>query len=189
MIRDIAIKVMNMGYVCDSCLGRQFAKLLRGCSAKEKGKIIRNFFAMENETEKIKVDRSNFGKRHEKCMVCDDLFEELSEISEKILKTLKPMDFESFMLGVKMSDSLVMNEEALWEKIGMKYSEPIKSEINRELGNIISERTGKKTEQRKPDVLIIFDIQNKRTEIFSNPVFVYGEYKKFSRGLPQTSSP
>ena len=189
MIKETAIKIMNLGYVCDYCLGRQFAKLSSGYSNKERGKIIRDFLAIEHESEKTVADPSNFVKKGGKCVICGNLLEELPEFSEKALEILKKTDFESFMTGVKMNDLLVMNEENLWEKAGMKYSEPIKSEINRELSNMISEKTGKKTEQRKPDILIIFDFEERRTEIFYNPIFVYGEYKKFLRGLPQTSSP
>jgi tRNA pseudouridine synthase 10 len=189
MIEETAIKILSSGYVCDSCLGRQFAKLLKGKTNREKGKTIRDFLAMEHEAKKIRVDPMNFGKKPEKCTVCEDIFDNLSEISGNILRKLKPVDFETFSVGIKMSDSLVMTEEALWEKIGVKYSEPIKSEINRELGKMIAERTGKRTDPNKPDILIIFDVQNKRTEIFSNSLFIYGEYKKFTRGLPQTKSP
>ncbi|UCC91318.1 MAG: tRNA pseudouridine(54/55) synthase Pus10 [Candidatus Aenigmatarchaeota archaeon] len=191
MIEETAIKILNSGYVCDSCLGRQFAKLLRGYSNQERGKIIRDFLAMECEAKKIKADPANFekGKKREKCMVCENLFDNLSKISDKILKTLKPMDFETCLVGVKMSDSLVMNEEALWERTGVKYSEPIKSEIGRELGKMLAEKAGRRVDPSKPDILIIFDVQKGGTEIFSNSLFVYGEYKKFVRGLPQTKSP
>ncbi len=189
MIEETAIKILSLGYVCDSCLGRQFTKLLSGYSNRERGKTIRKFLAMEYEAGKIKADPSNFAKGKEKCVVCEDLFDNLPKISDKILKTSRSMEFETFLIGVKMSDSLVMNEETLWEKMGMKYSEPIKSEISRELGKMIIERTGKRIDHKKPDVIIIFDIQNEGTEIFSNSLFVYGEYKKFVRGLPQTHSP
>ncbi len=188
MIRDIAVKILNSGYVCDSCLGRQFAKLLRGYSNQEKGRIIRDFLAMEYEAKKIKADPANFEKV-ERCVVCEDILDNLPKFAEEMLKKLKKMEFETFLVGVKMSDSLVMNEEALWEKMGMKYSEPIKSEINRELGEMIAEGAGKTADQEKPDILIIFDLEKRETEIFSNSLFVYGEYKKFARGLPQTKSP
>jgi tRNA pseudouridine synthase 10 len=139
MIEETAIKILNSGYVCDSCLGRQFAKLLRGYSNHERGKIIRDFLAMECEAKKIKADPANFekGKKRKKCVV---------------------------------------------------YPEPIKSEISRELGKMIAEKTGRRVDPSKPDILIIFDIPKGGTEIFSNSLFVYGEYKKFVRGLPQTKS-
>ncbi len=88
-----------------------------------------------------------------------------------------------------MPDLLVMTEESLWEKTGLKYCEPIKAEISRELASIISKATSAKPDQNRPDVVITFDVGRGIFEIFSNPVFVYGKYKKFSRGLPQTSSP
>jgi tRNA pseudouridine synthase 10 len=201
MIIGTAAKMLEMGYVCDHCLGRQFAKLMRGGTNVERGRIIRDFMALEYESGELKAEPSNFhchfhAKRNEtdnvkprECVVCGNVFENLGKLSADALKKLEKMDFENFMIGVKMNDSLVMKEESLWEKMGIKHSEPIKTEINRELTNIISSATGSKTEPNSPDVIIIIDLQKKQTEILSNPLFVYGNYKKFERGLPQTSSP
>lgn len=196
-IKGIAAGILSSGFVCDSCLGRQFARLVKAKTNNERGRIIRASLALEYRCGKIKVDPSNFRgydykesnpEKHLKCVVCENILENLAKVSERPLKELKKMDFRSFMIGVKMSDSLVMNEEALWEKTGMKYCEPIKSDISRELARLITKSTGKKLNPNKPDVIIIFDIQRREAEIFSNPLFIYGEYKKFVRGLPQTSS-
>lgn len=189
MITETAIKVMESGYVCDSCLGRQFAKLKPEIGNRERGGKIRGFLAIRDEAEKTRADRSNFSKGKHRCVVCEGAISMIPGMSKRALKKLEKMDFETFMVGVRMSDSLVMNEETLFEKTGMRYSEPIKAELNREFVKAISDNTKKRTDQERPDILIIFDMQENRVEIFSNPLFVYGEYKKFSRGLPQTSSP
>ena len=188
MIREIAVRVLEFGYVCDHCLGRQFSRLGKENNA-EKGKVIRRFLCMEDTAEKTGADPANFRDKHPKCAVCEDVFERLPEIAEKIAKKTAGMEFETFLLGIRMSDSLVMNEEALWERIDVRYSEPIKSEISRELAGMIAEKTGRRQDAKRPDIIITFDLQKNETEVFSNPIFIYGEYKKFVRGLPQTSSP
>lgn len=197
MIKETAIKIMNSGFVCDHCLGRQFAKLLSGYSNDQRGKIIRNFLAMEYETKLFKINTSNlygleFRKRKikarkpGKCVVCRNLFEELPKFTDQAAKKLKALDSKKFMVGVKMSDTLVIAEESLWEKSGITYCEPIKSEINRELGKLIEKKTKKKPDEKKPDVIVLLDLQNKQIETSVNPLYVYGAYKKLVRGIPQT---
>jgi tRNA pseudouridine synthase 10 len=198
MIRENAVRIMKRGYVCDHCLGRQFAKLLSGYSNDQRGKIIRTYLAMEYEIKPFDIVISNlygfdFRKRKTrtskpgKCIVCRNLFEELPELADQAAKILKKFDFERFMVGVKMSDSLVIAEESLWEKTGIAYCEPIKSELNRELGKLMEKKTGKMPDEDKPEVIVLFDLQNKRTETMINPLYVYGEYQKLVRGIPQTS--
>ena len=132
MIRDIAVKILNLGYVCDSCLGRQFAKLLSGYSNRERGKIIRMYLAMEYETRPFEIHLPNFygfafrkrkvkTKKPGKCVICKNLFEELPRFAGMVEKKLKGVEFERFMVGVRMSDSLVIAEESLWERAGIAY--------------------------------------------------------------------
>jgi tRNA pseudouridine synthase 10 len=195
-VEATARKILSLGYVCDNCLGRQFSKLMKGETNAAKGKIIRRCLEEKILPGQADADQINF-RNHEKaakkgkikCIICENLFSSLPLIVKKIIGDLKKIDFKTFMVGVRMSDPLAMNEELLWEKIGVKYSEPIKADIGRTIAKAIAEKTDKKPEQGKPDIIIIFDVQRNATEIFSNPLFIYGEYKKFSRGLPQTSSP
>jgi len=197
MIKETASKILKEGYVCDHCLGRQFANLLSGYTNDERGRFIRSFLAMEYEVKPFKVSLSNFygfifRKRKLKpdkpgsCVVCKNLFERLPEFAKDAKRKLKPIDFKTFMVGVKMSDSLAIAEESLWEKSGIAYCESLKSEINRELGKLIEKETGKTADEKKPDVIVMLNLQNKRIEITINPMYVYGMYKKFARGIPQT---
>lgn len=193
-IDDTARKILSLGYVCDSCLGRQFSKLMKGKTNEARGKIIRKYLQEKNFPGQSDADKINF--QHQeikngriKCIICENLFSDIPLVIKKIIRDLKKIDFKTFMVGIRMNDALIMNEELLWEKIGIKYSEPIKADIGRKITRAIAVKTGKKPEQGKPDIIIIFDVQKNMTEIFSNPLFIYGKYKKFSRGLPQTSSP
>jgi len=151
---------------------------------------------MEYETKPFGVDTSNFygfnfrkkikTRKPGKCVVCNNLFDELPKFTDQAANKLKGMDFEKFMVGVKMNDSLVMAEESLWEKAGITYCEPLKSEINRELGKLVEKKTGKTSDEKKPEVIVLLDLQNKRIETLINPVYIYGAYKKLVRRIPQT---
>ncbi len=71
-VLELGKKIMCMGYICDRCLGRQFAELLTGMDNAERGRIVRLSVAMEidriaadpeelkkfeeDESEKIRVE-------------------------------------------------------------------------------------------------------------------------------------
>jgi tRNA pseudouridine synthase 10 len=190
------MKILSQGYVCDHCLGRQFGQLLSGYSNRERGSWIRNALALEFEKEKLNIDPSNFydhkfrfrkvrKKKPGKCFVCNGFFKDLGKTANRIVGKLD-MEFRTFALGVSLNDNIVMKEESLWESIGNETSEPIRSEINRELGKLVEKETGKEVDEIRPDVMITLDLQNDRINIHINSIFVFGYYNKYKRGLPQT---
>ncbi len=169
--------------VCNNCLGRQFAIVSTGLTNKERGEKIRKFL-------KIK-------KIPDYCEICDNIFKELEEIADKTIDRLKPVDFKTLVVGTKMSHEFTLREETLWEDIEIEFCEPLKSELNRELGKLVLKklhqikgRAGNRRfpefEPENPDVVILLDLENKDTRIDINPLFVFGKYKKLVRGLPQT---
>jgi len=81
------------------------------------------------------------------------------------------------------------NEEILWEQAGTAYAEQLKSELNREIGKIISQKTGKSVAFSNPDVMITFDIANKEATADIRSLYIYGRYQKKVRGIPQTKWP
>ncbi len=190
-------KIMKDSFVCDHCLGRQFAELLSGYSNDERGEVIRKSVAMDYDSSPFDINLSNFfGLKFRsskpkvvkpgKCSVCGDLFLELDKYANEAAKKLKNYDYDTFVVGSRMSDLLVMKEESLWERAGIKGSERLRSEVNRELGKLIESKTGKQAEEKNPNITILFNLQKKRLDITSNPLYVYGKYNKLVRGIPQT---
>jgi len=194
--------------VCDHCLGRQFAQLLHGYSNDERGKVIRQKVAMsidmENDNkEKDNIDMSNFSdftfhnienkEKKKKCSICENFFDNIDKWAEKIAKEAKEIEFSTFLVGTKLSDSLLVAEENLWSEVGIDYCEPIKAEINREIGKrlekIFSKTTKAKAELKRPEVSFIIDLSTGKIDRQLNPVFFYGEYQKLKRGIPQTKWP
>ncbi len=188
--------------VCDHCLGRQFGQLLSGLNNKERGSTIRTAVAMSlDKTEtSTDIDMSNFhnfrfhnletqAPERKKCEICDDLFDELPKWVAKIRKAAQKCRFSTFLMGTRLSFDLIEKEEALWERIGIDHCEPLKAEINRELGKLVEKALGVRFEKKNPDVNIIVDFHAKKADIEINPLFIYGEYQKLVRGIPQTRWP
>ena len=76
----------------------------------------------------------------------------------------------------------------MWERVGIDYCEPLKAELNRELGKIVEKKTKAKFHSR-PDINFLVEIPNGSVSIQTNPIFIYGEYQKLVRGIPQTRWP
>ncbi|MCD6477905.1 MAG: tRNA pseudouridine(54/55) synthase Pus10 [Candidatus Aenigmarchaeota archaeon] len=196
-----AVEILKLGYVCDHCLGRQFAQLLRGYENEERGKIIRNFLALVLDAkEKYDIDMSNFEginfrfkeakeKKNKRCVVCKNLFDGLDEYVKKAEKSLKKIEFNNFLVGTKLTKELVGIEEWLWENVGIEWCESIKSEINRLVGKKIEEKFKKPAEFERPDVTVILNLKKKDVEVKINSLFLYGEYNKLVRNIPQTKWP
>lgn len=195
-------KILRQGYVCNHCLGRQFAQLLTGYENKERGKIIRDFLALSLESNKdLKMDLSNFesydlrfvdfkkSKKRKKCVVCDNLFEEIDKYVKKASKKLKKLGFNNFLVGTKVNKKLVAQEEGLWERVGINWCEPIKSELNRLIGKRLEKKFKKPVEFKKPEILVLVNLEKEKIEVNINSLYLYGEYNKLVRNIPQTKWP
>ncbi len=177
-ILETAKEILEKKDICDNCLGRQFGALGHGFTNKQRAQKI---------LENLKTKRKDV----KYCEVCDNLFSELDEIANKTIDKLKVIEFKTFVVGTKLSTEIILREETLWEEISIENCEPIKSELNRELGKLISKKLeaikkGIEVDEELPDVVVLLDTEEKNTRLSINPLFVYGGYKKFERGLPQT---
>jgi len=199
-IIDIAAKVLRKGYVCDSCLGRQFAQLLSGYTNEQRGRAIRQTLAEAIDAgEKLDVDLSNFHSfkfrqqkiktpKPSKCWVCSGLFEKIDELASRAAKEAAKVEFNRFHVGVVLSKDLSQQEEKLWEAAGIEWTESIKSELSREIGKRLAAILKKEVDLEKPEVVVLINLAKDRVELDVNPLFVYGRYKKFAE-MPQTRWP
>jgi len=194
-----AVELMKTQYICDNCLGRQFAELLSGLSNDERGKIIRHYIAfLLDAGQKIDIDTSNFygikfrnakikPKKPKKCAVCKNFFlEKINTLAKGIVKRLSKYEFNTFLIGTVVSADLLKAEERVWEKAGIEFVEPIKNEINREIGKRIERLTKKKFRIDTPDITAIIDLSTNRVELQIRSLYIYGKYQKLARGISQT---
>ena len=176
---DVAIKIMQEGEICDSCLGRQFAKLSTGLTNKERGRAIKTVLSMMT-IENLETPEE------EKCWICNGLFDKFELWANKAIEELKDYDYETFLVGTKVTGLISENEEIIWAESQTNWAEPAKSELNREVGKLISQKTQKEANFSRPDVVLILDLEDECVKVQSNSLFIYGRYRKLERGIPQT---
>jgi len=197
-MKEKVIEILKENFVCNQCLGRQFAQILTGMTNEERGKIIRYYLAMLIDSgEKITVNNSNFygikfhskkikPKKPKRCSVCSDLFSELKKKVKLIVNKLKKYDYNTFLIGCKLTPDLIEKEENLWSRVGVEWCESIKTEINRELGIGVEKITGKSMDRKLPDITVLIDLNTDTVELNIHSVYVFGKYQKLIRNIPQT---
>ncbi|MEA1906504.1 MAG: tRNA pseudouridine(54/55) synthase Pus10, partial [Euryarchaeota archaeon] len=208
-ILELARAILREGAICDHCLGRQFAKLSTGTTNLERGRAIRLVLDMiasmgaDNDCADAGADAGGLGlepeiepehdpalepgqAKPERCWVCNGAFEELDTWASRALEALDGCEHENFLVGTLLSGLLSENEELLWEIVGTDYAEPLKSELNREVGKRIADKTQKDVDFTKPDVVAMLDLADAAVRLQIRSVYICGRYKKLMRGIPQT---
>ncbi len=85
-----------------------------------------------------------------------------------------------------MTGLLAENEEIVWAGSGTTFAEPLKTELNREVGKRVEKLTGKRANLKKPQIVALLDLENNKVELEVNSLYIYGRYRKLIRGIPQT---
>ncbi|MDF0589710.1 tRNA pseudouridine(54/55) synthase Pus10 [Candidatus Methanocrinis natronophilus] len=202
---DAARRILGLGPICDSCLGRQFAILSTGLTNAQRGKSIKTFLSMAGSLDESGRDlltllarssrnaRLKLGMEGEpdSCWVCLGEMEpeRLDQWAEAAVRELRHLEHETFLVGTKMSGLLAENEELILADGGSIHAEPMKSELNREVGKRIAERTGKATSFTSPEVLAILNLEDGRVDVQVASLYIRGRYRKLARGFPQTRWP
>ncbi len=193
-------RVLKDFFLCNRCLGRLVAQLLTKTSNKERGRIIRNFFAILYDAGEIEIKKENLygiNLRFRKvemdkkpvCFICKNFLddENLTKKAQEIMQKIKGIEFDTFLIGSIPTDEMRRNEEKIWEIFGADYAESIKSDINREIGKIISRKLKKKLDRKNPDLTIIIDLKNNQIRKQIKSLYVFGYYQKLVRGIPQAT--
>ena len=206
-VLEMASHVLGEGMICDHCMGRLFARLSTGLSNDVRGAALKLVLSMEGDRLRrdsestwlleelsasspqartlMGLDRDEEGK----CWVCGGLFETVEMWVERALEALSSVEFDSFLIGTRVTGLLSENEEILWAESGTRFAEPIKSELNREVGKRVEALTGKRVDHDHPDVLVLLDLGEDAVKLEIRPLFLYGRYRKLVRGIPQTRWP
>ncbi|MEA1944007.1 MAG: tRNA pseudouridine(54/55) synthase Pus10 [Euryarchaeota archaeon] len=187
-ILGIARTILREGLICDHCLGRQFAKLSTGLTNNERGRAIRLVLAMIADAEDDQSLRSDL-QQPKRCWICNGIFEELDTWAARALDVLSDIEHDTFLVGTRPGGLLSENEELLWETAGTDYAEPLKSEINREVGKRIASVTQKEVDFTEPDVVVLLDLARDTVQSQIRSAYIYGRYQKLVRGIPQIRWP
>ncbi|MGC8716245.1 MAG: tRNA pseudouridine(54/55) synthase Pus10 [Thermoplasmata archaeon] len=164
--------------LCDHCLGRIYASLGHGLTNQERGKALRVQYCMDKNLNCKDAIPEN-------CYVCNNLFDSIDKFVSIVINALKNYEFNTFLIGSRIDYEILKRDKDLNEKYG-NLGESIKNELDREVGKRVSEKIGKDVSLENPDITVILDSIYESTEIIPKPIFIYGRYRKFERGMPQT---
>jgi tRNA pseudouridine synthase 10 len=121
------------------------------------------------------------------CWLCHDIFNSIDELAMIVSSSSKGPEFRTYLIGTRIDPGTAERERSLWDIADPSSAEPIKEELNREIGKVFSElQPVKEFDRAKPDITFIVDPLFKTVELSIKPIFIHGRYLKLVRGIPQT---
>jgi tRNA pseudouridine synthase 10 len=120
------------------------------------------------------------------CYLCRGAFQHIDELAQDAIVELSKYDYASFLVGVKVDAEVEDREDDLHSKFGIRWGENIRNEFSREIGKRIMEKTMKKVDLRRPDILVIVNPLKEKIRLIINSLFISGRYRKMVRGIPQS---
>lgn len=175
--------ILSKHDLCDHCLGRAFARVSTGLGNDQRGASLRlglNFVRALDDQKPF---------FHTRCFICDDIFDNVPRFAQAAADALSKVEYNNFLVGTRVDPLISEREEQVWSLVGQEKAEPIKAELNQEIGKATYALVLKEVEFHAPDVVALVDTRFAHVEIDVAPVFVYGRYRKLSRELPQTYWP
>ena len=171
-------KITEYGEICDHCLGRMVAKRSYGLSNDMRGKGIRIAAALT-------LNKPYKGQEGP-CWICGDFFKTTEAWADRVILAFSGISGRTFVIGSKVPPLMSESEEMVWSDLGLSDPEPLKSEINREVGKLVAAKSDLVGDTKNPDLIAVLNISDNTIEVQIRPVFLYGRYFKYQRGIPQT---
>ncbi|MDR2866565.1 MAG: tRNA pseudouridine(54/55) synthase Pus10 [Methanomassiliicoccaceae archaeon] len=165
--------------LCDRCLGRLFGKLGTGMTNDQRGRIIRESLTLNGISSSAP----------DICGLCDDVFDSLDIFADAAAASILSVESDNFLIGSRVDPEIAAKEKALWEELGAENAEPLKTELNREIGKLALPKIHRAVEFKNPQVVACVDTQFADVTLDVAPIFIYGRYNKLSREIPQTIWP
>ncbi len=204
-----ALQLLKKYSLCDSCLGRCFAKLGTGLTNAERGKAIKISLILQldylikehkikdlNEVKEILLNMKETAEEFYKlyftdedfksreCYICADQLDELkNDFLKKSLEVLKSGKTKSYILGVKLSDYLKMKENKFVEENNLIYYESIKNEIKREVGKKLAS-LGFPPEMDNPEMEVLYDISSRTVITEAQHKYYLYFFNRIRRNVP-----
>ncbi|NMA10151.1 MAG: tRNA pseudouridine(54/55) synthase Pus10 [Methanomicrobiales archaeon] len=171
--------ILGYGETCNHCLGRFFGKRSFGLTNEERGRALR-------VAHELAANEPHREPDPDSCWICAGELSRTEEWAERVVEAVDGIEFDTFLIGTKVPPLVAESEEMVWSDLSLRDPEPLKAEMNREVGKAVSALSGKTADLKKPDVVAILDLGEGSVDVQVNPVFFAGRYLKYERGIPQT---
>jgi tRNA pseudouridine synthase 10 len=171
--RSVRWSALGERTLCNACLGRLFGKVGHGYTNEARGRAVREATRLPEGP----------------CWVCAGLTSRYRDLAAVVVRKLELWHFDSFAIGSKVEAEMAAREESLWADLALSGPEPIRAELNREVGKIVSDLLQKEPDLAHPDIVAIVDPAFDHADLQVNPLYLRGRYRKLVRGVPQTRWP
>jgi len=165
----IAKSILRRYPLCDTCLGRQFPSELKGLENREKGREL----------------RGEMPEPEEHCYICGCIMSSIDRYAEMVIKALEEYEFKTFLIGARISTSIVEKEDRIRAEFKLKGGETFKADFTKELGRAVSSKLNVSVKYRRPNITAIIDPVSEKVEVRPSSLYLYGRYVKRVRGVPQ----
>jgi len=172
-VYPIASQILKKYDLCNSCLGRLFAKKLRLSSNRILGKKL----------------KQNFPKSSKKCYICKNLLDNLESYLELMLESSLNYDFSSFVVGAIIQPSIIDRDDFLRSKYQLRGIDGVKTVITREISKQFAKKAKKKLDFLDPDITFTLNLKEKTCLLRSKQISFQGRYNKIKRGFSQKQKP
>ena len=109
------------------------------------------------------------------CYVCEGMMTGLKSLADEILIKLKEFEFESFLVGASVPQSILDREDELRSRLKIKGRDGIKSQITKVLSKRVKQHTGKSVNYSRPDVTILASMVDRQITV--NPRIDMAQWK------------
>jgi len=197
--------------LCNHCLGRQFALLGHGLDNQSRGEALKLLLTMKAHqlvlgrnkagfmllktlagnggfdmaAEILKQAKKNVNEKRN-CHLCNGRFDYVQDLVKRSISQLQPYEYATFLVGVELPTEIEEREDEFKAEFEVKHGESMRNAFSREIGKRIAEVTGKVTDYRKPDVVVLLNPFEEQVRVQVNPIYIAGRYRKLVRGIPQS---
>ena len=173
--------VIKIG-VCDHCLSRISGIRSRDIGSDSGAAIRDEAYSRDRELQSMIIQ--------DYCPLCENLFDDIENIVDRVLETLSDTDFSTIQFGIHLPKDLLQEEDRIRTKYGAPGSYHLKGAIVEAIHERIREQDSEVDfVKEKPDVMVLVDGLTLRVDVDVRPIFLYGRYRKIERGIPQTRWP
>lgn len=165
--------------VCDRCLGRFVGKSGHGFTNGERGAALRLLVGSRPVAE---AD----------CGLCEGAFADCGHLARLVEAAWRGLEFSTFVVGCRLDAWIVEREKSWLAGLGESFqdlAEPMKTEMNREIGRRVEASSGKKVDFHRPEITVLVDTRFDQVDLQVASLYLQGRYRKLVRGIPQTRWP
>lgn len=165
--------------LCDHCLGRMFGKCGTGMTNDVRGRMMREALSAEGKNMPVP----------DVCGLCENVFDLMDRFADAVADKVNDVGSDNFLVGSRVEPEISDKEKEIWERFGLENAEPIKTELNREIGKLALPKINRPVEFKNPQVVACIDTRFADVTLDIAPIFIAGRYNKYSREIPQTIWP